>query len=381
MLVASAGITYRYVAADPFEYDIKRLRSEGEDAVLSRDVMATSDKNFGRGYSGRTYIAADRLAQVPMIAKALRALDTGLPDDKKTIGDVRTYLDAVPDDQPAKLAVLAEIRTMLDDKALDALSDDERKDLHELRPPDDLQPITMESLPAALREPMTEKDGRIGYLISIRPANKLDEWNGHDNIRFANAIRKLQLPDGETVTTSGSAVIFADILVSISGDGPLRHVDRGRWPHHHGGAARRAKSPLVRGARRDRQRLAADDRRVRAARPQGQLPRLRRAADHARHRRRLRDQRRASPRSRGGPDPLTTLRTSGAAVFVCSLTTIIGYGSLLVSDNLAIRGFGTASLIGECTCLLAALILVPALLAVGRRGQLTRLPAAAAISR
>ena len=36
-----------------------------------------------------------------------------------------------------------------------------------------------------------------------------------------------------------------------------------------------------------------------------------------------------------------TLRTSGSAVFVCSLTTIIGYGSLLVSDNLAIRGFGT----------------------------------------
>jgi predicted RND superfamily exporter protein len=70
------------------------------------------------------------------------------------------------------------------------------------------------------------------------------------------------------------------------------------------------------------------------------------------------------------PDPLTTLRTSGSAVFVCSLTTIIGYGSLLVSDNLAIRGFGTASLIGELTCLLTALVLVPAVLAVGRaRGQ------------
>jgi hypothetical protein len=67
------------------------------------------------------------------------------------------------------------------------------------------------------------------------------------------------------------------------------------------------------------------------------------------------------------PDPIATLRTSGAAVFVCSLTTIIGYGSLLVSDNLAIRGFGTASLIGEITCLLTALVLVPALMAVGRQ--------------
>jgi predicted RND superfamily exporter protein len=69
------------------------------------------------------------------------------------------------------------------------------------------------------------------------------------------------------------------------------------------------------------------------------------------------------------PDPITTLRTSGSAVFVCSLTTMIGYGSLLVSDNLAIRGFGTASLIGEITCVLSALVLVPALLAIGDRRQ------------
>jgi predicted RND superfamily exporter protein len=43
---------------------------------------------------------------------------------------------------------------------------------------------------------------------------------------------------------------------------------------------------------------------------------------------------------------------------------MIGYGSLLVSDNLAIRGFGLASLIGEITCVTCALVLVPALLAL-----------------
>jgi predicted RND superfamily exporter protein len=69
-------------------------------------------------------------------------------------------------------------------------------------------------------------------------------------------------------------------------------------------------------------------------------------------------------------DPIRTLRTSGSAVFVCSLTTMIGYGSLLVSDNLAIKGFGTASLIGEITCVLTALVLVPALLALRPRHRL-----------
>lgn len=62
-----------------------------------------------------------------------------------------------------------------------------------------------------------------------------------------------------------------------------------------------------------------------------------------------------------------SLRTSGSAVFVCSLTTMIGYGSLLASENLAIRGFGLASLIGEVACVMTALGLVPALIALGRR--------------
>ena len=77
-------------------------------------------------------------------------------------------------------------------------------------------------------------------------------------------------------------------------------------------------------------------------------------------------------------DPITTLRTSGSAVFVCSLTTIIGYGSLLISENLAIRGFGLASLIGEIACVATALILVPALLALRHEPALPTTTSAAA---
>ena len=46
---------------------------------------------------------------------------------------------------------------------------------------------------------------------------------------------------------------------------------------------------------------------------------------------------------------------------------MIGYGSLLVSQNLAIRSFGVVSLIGEACTVMAALIVVPAILLLGRR--------------
>lgn len=62
---------------------------------------------------------------------------------------------------------------------------------------------------------------------------------------------------------------------------------------------------------------------------------------------------------------------------LCSLTTVIGYSSLLLAENRGLYSFGLVSVIGEVTCLVAAVVLVPAVLRVtqcrralhGGRGQ------------
>jgi len=61
---------------------------------------------------------------------------------------------------------------------------------------------------------------------------------------------------------------------------------------------------------------------------------------------------------------LESLIEVGPAVVLCSWTTIIGYGSLLLSINRALRSFGWYAIIGEATTLLTALLLLPALLLV-----------------
>src|SRR5206468_2561145 len=131
---------------------------------------------------GRTFIAADRPDQVPQIVAALRALDAGKPPERQTIGSVASILDVVPPDQDRRLAVLAQIRALVDDPALDALGDQERAELAELRPPDKVREITFAMLPPSIRDrpEVTEADGRVGLMISIHSANHLDEWNGHD---------------------------------------------------------------------------------------------------------------------------------------------------------------------------------------------------------
>jgi predicted exporter len=51
----------------------------------------------------------------------------------------------------------------------------------------------------------------------------------------------------------------------------------------------------------------------------------------------------------------------GPAVILCSWTTIVGYGSLVLSFNRALRSFGWYAMLGELTTLLTALVLLPSL--------------------
>ena len=380
VLAIGAGIVVaRYVAADPFEYDMKQLRSEGQAAIDSRHWMKVSDDHFGRGYAGRTFIAADRPQQVPQIIAALRARDAGKPPSQQVIGSISSILDAIPPDQEAKLELLGEIRTMIDKNA-DSLDDKDRADIADLRPPDRLHAITRESLPKQIRDrpEVTEADGRIGLMLSIHSANRIDEWNGHDLVEFATAVRRLELADGETVTTSGASVIFADILGAIEHDGPIVTGVAGiglvimvlalvGWN-------RRAFAVLaatVGGALFMVGLCALLDLKVNFLDFIALPITLGIGIDYAIN---------VAHRYLGAdtPDVATTLRTSGSAVFVCSLTTMIGYGSLLVSENLAIRGFGAASLLGEVTAVLTALVLVPALLGLGLGGgqRRSRVPTA-----
>ncbi len=56
------------------------------------------------------------------------------------------------------------------------------------------------------------------------------------------------------------------------------------------------------------------------------------------------------------------IRTTGGAVGLCSLTTVIGYSSLLVARNQALISFGLLAVLGEVACLAAALLALPAVL-------------------
>jgi len=66
----------------------------------------------------------------------------------------------------------------------------------------------------------------------------------------------------------------------------------------------------------------------------------------------------------GGRDVVGAVRSTGGAVGLCSMTTIIGYSSLLLAQNQALFSFGIVAVMGEFTCLATAVIVLPALLLI-----------------
>jgi predicted RND superfamily exporter protein len=69
----------------------------------------------------------------------------------------------------------------------------------------------------------------------------------------------------------------------------------------------------------------------------------------------------------GSVDILAAVRSTGAAVALCSLTTIIGYSSLLMAENRALFLFGLLAVLGEVACLSVALLGLPSLLVLTTR--------------
>jgi len=365
-LLALAGAqTWQYLAGDPFESNFRNLRSHSPAIDEEARWMAEIDRAFGQGISGGFVIAVARREQTaPLVAK-LRAIDAQRPEGAKLFARLSSLDDLLPADQPAKLALLAELRDMLSDEALAELSEEDRAEALALRPPAGLVALRDEDVPEALAWPFIEADGSRGKLVLAMAGWSYENWDARDIVRFADDLRGLDL--GPDVLLGGDWFVFADMLRLLTRDGPLTTlaslfgavllvlvvVGRGR----HGIAT------VVCGVAGTLLMLALASwlsLRVNFLDFVALPITIGIGIDYAVNLA-------ARDRHEPGLDAGALLAHAGSAVLVCSFTTIVGYGSLLLSRNQAIQSFGTAAILGEATCLVAALVFAPALLQVLQR--------------
>jgi predicted RND superfamily exporter protein len=68
-------------------------------------------------------------------------------------------------------------------------------------------------------------------------------------------------------------------------------------------------------------------------------------------------------------NPSILAKSTGKAVLVSGLTTIAGFGSLIVGEHQGIQSLGWIMAVGTATCMTAGLTFLPAVLTLRARGK------------
>ena len=284
-----------------------------------------------------------------------------LPPWDQLIAGCDTLSSVVPRDQEKKLAVIREIVAELPDSVLTRIEEPQRTRLRTVRDQLAAQRIAaVEEAAPTLVDRFRERDGSIGRLAVVTASGSAKTEYAENLRNFVRGVRNVMVA-GKSWDATGENVIFADLLDNIEHEGP-----RTTFLSFAGVCLlvllffRRLRTALeVVGT------LACG---VVLMCGVATLLGLKInffnfivfpitfgiAVDYGANVA-------ARARERGG-DVLLALAEVGPAVALCSLTSIIGYFSLLFSLNRALRSFGWYAMTGEVTTIVTALVLLPAVL-------------------
>ena len=371
-LAIAIGITVialaeaRGFGSGQLEYDLSRLRRA--DTWVSGEGYwgKRMDTLLGR-YVTPTVILADDPAQARAIAVGLQKA-TKVPPLADMVAQIQTSDDVLPRDQDKKLQIVAGIRRKLTPRIRAELSQDWQKRIDRTLGDERLRPLVASDLPDGLWAGLKEIDGTVGRVVLVYPRPSEALWHGPEVANFVGAIRgvveSVPGPSGRPARVAGGPPLTADILQSMSKDGPLASVLALlgvivtvlvlfrlsiATPFVIGslviGVLWMLATTIAFGVKINFINLIA-------------FPiTFGIGVDYAVNvmGRYLQD---------GRNDVAAAIRATGGAVGLCSLTTIIGYSSLLVAQNRGLFLFGLVAVLGEVTCLTTAVVMMPAALLV-----------------
>jgi uncharacterized membrane protein YdfJ with MMPL/SSD domain len=344
--------------------------SDRENRELVRD-NARAQTSLGKSIAGTlVLLPSPQIAERYCQAIRERMQDPGNPEVAAVIDGCDSLSSVVPSDQAEKLALIGDVAARLSDGLLRTLPAAQAERLRAVRA--DLlsqRPLTVAEAPKVLVDRFREQDGTIGNLavVTARPDAKLEL--SPRLISFAKAVRDVRI-DGQRYDATGDSVILADLLDDIDREGPtttalsfagvclLVIAFFSQWRRRLEvltslvtGVAIMAGAATLLGIRINFFNFIVFPITFGIAVDYG--------ANIS-----------ARIRARNG-QVLAALAEVGPAVFVCSLTSIIGYFSLFFSINRALRSFGWYAITGELASIFTALVLLPAL-ALGFEALQTR---------
>ncbi|MBM3265864.1 MAG: MMPL family transporter, partial [candidate division Zixibacteria bacterium] len=200
-----------------FEYNFRQLRAFVPETEKAREKAATI---FTRSQSPVIVLAENREDMQAIVQTVLRHMETD--SLTPTIDTVGTIYDELPQHQDDKLFIMQEIKDMLSESTLQFLNEAQRSKADEFRELLDAEAVTVEGLPYSIRRRFIGLDGQVGNFVFIYPSVSLTD--GRSAIKFAEDVRDIRLENGKTYHASSGDVIFADVLLVMMRDSSIATI-------------------------------------------------------------------------------------------------------------------------------------------------------------
>jgi len=336
------------------EYDFTNLRSNIPASIKVKQKLSTIFKES----NSPAVVLVDHPKELREIEKVIN--DKIHHDPTPTIDKFRSIESMLPRDQDRKLELIRKIRARLQDPRLKNLKPEEKKTVRTLLDLTQVHRLTPDDLPPEVVRLFTDRKGRVGRFAYIFPSVQLRD--GRNAIAFAEDVKNIVTPSGRVYHAANSAVVSADMLTLMLVEGKraaiftflavalLVYLDF-RRPLH----AVLVLTPLfisvlwlvglmtLLGIKFNFYNLVV-------------IPSiLGMGIDSGVHifHRYLEE----------GPGSIPyVLRHTGVAVFVCTLTTMVGFSGLLLAHHPGLNSIGKLAVLGLSFTLLASLVAFPALL-------------------
>ena len=366
--IAGASLYAGYLfAQEPIQYDFTKLGSRRSEqrgqGYWDRHVDAVL-----QSYQTPTVVMTDTPDRAEAVAVAIEK-EKQEEGQETTIESIVTLQQFLPKDQSRKLDVLRQIIGILEKRPVTDLPPEIRR----LREKTRLEPVALTDVPERLIRPFVEKGGQRGRVVLVFPTLSTDSSNGRAQIQHARTVRDAAHRVDPNAMVAGQIVLTTDIVQAITEDGRftallsffavailtvvvMRSLRDGAWV-----IASLALGVLWGAGAMTLLKLKLNF--VNFA----VLPiTFGIGVDYAVN---------LYQRYRQTCSVEDALASSGGAVALCSVTTMIGYATLVTADNQAIQSFGLTAVIGEITCLTAALFALPAVLSLRDRRRTVAEPA------
>lgn len=369
LAVAAVILLVKWIP-DSLEYDFNKLRSKKS----LKSGMAVLDERMSDVLHRSTtpaIILTDSMQQSSMLCVAL---EEKVRDNPEIYGYevCKNIFEYMPEDQEKKLEVIKRLRAYVK-KHLGFLKGEDRKTAIQFMKYLETEGIAPVDFPMALKYAYLEKDGRLGRMVYVHPVAGRNIWK-YENLKvFVDTVREIEL-EGKTITSSGSHVIMYDLLQLVIHDAPRNTIYAIigvfiilllilRRPLH----AAIILTSLVTGVLFLGGLMAILDVKLNFFNFIAIPTAFGTGADYGINifTRYVEE----SGRNRNNIVELLkkTMVTTGGAVFLCSLTTIIGYGVLMLSNMQALASYGRLAISAEFACFLVAIIFIPALIILFKR--------------